>query len=196
MKILVIGASGTVGRAVVAALQGRHEILEASHGKSRFKVNLEKPDSIHALFEAAGVVDAVVCAAGEARFAPLAKLTEADFEVGLRSKLMGQVNLARAAIGRVATGGSITLTAGILSHRPMPGSAAISLVNAGIEGFVRAAALDSQRDIRVNAVSPPWVSETLQAMGKDPEEGRPAADVAQLYVRAVEGSDNGRIIEF
>ena len=75
------------------------------------------------------------------------------------------------------------------------GSAAICLVNAGLEGFVRAAALEAPRGIRVNAVSPPWVLETLQALGMQGVPGLPAATVARTYVRAVTGSENGAVLE-
>ncbi|MGA9993493.1 MAG: SDR family oxidoreductase, partial [Thiobacillaceae bacterium] len=95
----------------------------------------------------------------------------------------------------VADRGSFTLTSGILARTPMPGSAAISLINAGVEGFVRAAALEAPRGIRVNVVSPPWVSETLQALKMDPAQGLPAAVVARSYVRSVTGTDTGSTLE-
>jgi NAD(P)-dependent dehydrogenase (short-subunit alcohol dehydrogenase family) len=136
-----------------------------------------------------------VSCAGNAVFKPFAALTDADYELGLRSKLMGQVALARTAKDHLRDGGSITVTTGVLAMRPMPGSAAISLVNAGLEGFVRAAALEMPRRLRINAVSPPWVKETLLKLHMDPAPGLAAADVAKAYVAAVEGSYQGTIIE-
>ena len=133
--------------------------------------------------------------AGNAVFKPFAALTDADYELGLRSKLMGQVALARTAKDHLRDGGSITVTTGVLAMHPMPGSAAISLVNAGLEGFVRAAALELPRRLRINAVSPPWVKETLVKLRMDPAPGLAAADVAKAYVAAVEGSYQGTIIE-
>ena len=133
--------------------------------------------------------------AGNAVFKPFAALTDADYELGLRSKLMGQVALARTAKDHLRDGGSITVTTGVLAMRPMPGSATISLVNAGLEGFVRAAALEMPRRLRINAVSPPWVKETLIKLRMDPAHGLAAADVAKAYVAAVEGSYQGTIIE-
>ena len=90
-----------------------------------------------------------------------ADLTDADYELGLRSKLMGQVTLARVAKDHLRDGGSITLTTGILAMHPMPGGASVWMVNAGLEGFVRAAALEMPRNLRINAVGPPWVKETM-----------------------------------
>lgn len=178
MRILVIGATGTIGRAIVEALTAHHEVIPASHRSTPLTVDLAQPDSIRALYRAVGPVDAVVCAAGQARFAPLAGLSDDDFQFCLANKLMGQVNLVRLGLDQVRESGSFTLTSGVLARAPMPGSAAISLVNAGLEGFARAAALEAPRGIRVNVVSPPWVTETLQTLHMDPSLGQPAAAVA------------------
>lgn len=195
MRVAVVGATGTIGRAIVEALARRHEIVPVSRQQSAHRVDLEDPDSIARMYRAIGGVDAVISAAGLAKFAPLAQLTDEDFALSVRNKLLGQVNLVRLGLGEIADGGSITVTSGILARQPSPGSAAVSLVNAALEGFVRAAALESPRGIRVNAVSPPWVSETLLALGMPPADGLPAAVVAQAYVRSVEGSDTGAVIE-
>jgi|SRR5690348_13112929 NAD(P)-dependent dehydrogenase (short-subunit alcohol dehydrogenase family) len=193
MRILVIGATGTIGKAVVAAL-GRHEIIPASRHKAHEQVDIADPASLRALFQRVGRVDAIVSAAGNAAWKPQAELTDADFQFSLSNKLMGQVNVGRYGFAQVNDGGSITLTSGILAQQPMKGSAAVSLVNAGLEGFTRAAALEAPRRIRVNVVSPPWVSETLKSMGQDPSGGLPAKEVARSYVESVEGTDTGQVI--
>ena len=107
---------------------------------------------------------------------------------------MGQANLVRIGQRFIADGGSFTLTSGVLSQEPIKGSASISMVNAGLEGFVRAAALELPRGIRVNVVSPPWVTETLIARKMDPSRGMPAASVAQAYLVSVEGSMTGQTL--
>ena len=193
MRILLIGATGTIGRAVAAALS-KHDLILASHHKAPEHVDISDPTSIRTLLTRVGQVDAIVSAAGNAAWKPLADLTDADFEFSLRNKLMGQVNLARVGFASVRDGGSITLTSGVLGQAPMVGSGAVSLVNAGLEGFGRAAALEAPRGIRVNVVSPPWVSETLQAMGQDPKGGLPASVVARAYVGSVEGKATGAVI--
>jgi NAD(P)-dependent dehydrogenase (short-subunit alcohol dehydrogenase family) len=190
---LVIGATGSIGAAVVHALEARHEVLSASQTRSALKVDLADPNSIKQLYANVGPLDAVVSAAGESAFRPLLALSDADFALCLTSKLMGQVNLVRFGADLLADGGSFTLTTGILSRQPMPGSAAISAANAGLEGFVRAAALELPRGQRINAVAPGWVRETLVAMKMDPEPGMPAAQVAETYVRAVEGDATGQV---
>jgi NAD(P)-dependent dehydrogenase (short-subunit alcohol dehydrogenase family) len=195
MRILIVGASGTIGRAIVAALKGRHDLVLASRREAPEQVDIGDPASIRALYARVGRVDAVVSAAGQAAFKPLTELTDADFALSLGNKLMGQVNLVRLGIASLADGGSFTLTAGSLAREPAPSAAAISLVNAGLEGFARSAALDLPRGQRINVVSPPWVSETLRAIGRDPSVGLPAADVARAYVASVEGKQTGAVLD-
>ena len=194
MRILIIG-TGTIGRAVVAALSAGNEIISASLRSTTHKVDIADPASIQQMYRSLGKLDAVVCAAGQAKFAPLAQLSDPDFRFSLDNKLMGQVSIVRLGFEHVQDGGSFTLTAGSLAQEPMPGSAAISLVNAGIEGFARAAALEAPRRIRVNAISPPWVTETLQALKMDLPDGLPAAIVARAYVRSVTGTDSGSVLK-
>ena len=194
MKVLLIGAAGTIGREIAAALSPTHKVIPASRTKSAHKVDMADPDSIRKMYEEVGQVDAVISAAGEAKFAPLAALTEEDFQFCLSNKLMGQINLVRLGFDFVSDAGSFILTSGVLAQQPMAGGAAISVVNAGLEGFARAAALESPRKIRVNIVSPPWVKETLAALGMDTSQGTPAATVARAYVQALEGSGTGKVV--
>jgi NAD(P)-dependent dehydrogenase (short-subunit alcohol dehydrogenase family) len=195
MRVIVIGATGTIGRAAADTLVERHEVVRVGHSGGELRVDLEAPASIQALFRAAAPFDAVVCCAGNATFKPLAELGDEGFALGLRSKLMGQVNVVRLGLAHVADGGSFTLTSGVLAREPMPGSAAISPVNAAVEAFARAAALELPRGLRVNVVSPPWVSETLETMGMDPAGGVPARKLAAAYVQCVEGTMNGETVD-
>jgi NAD(P)-dependent dehydrogenase (short-subunit alcohol dehydrogenase family) len=195
MRILVVGATGTIGRAVAVALQSGHEVVPASRSSTPITLDIADPQSIAAMYRQVGIVDAVVSATGDARFGPLAQLSDEDFRFSIANKLLGQVNLVRLGFEHVRDGGSFTVTSGILARSPMVGSAAISLVNAALEGFARAAALEAPRGIRVNAVSPPWVAETLEKLGMDPVTGLPAAVVARAYLQSVTGKQTGAVIE-
>jgi NAD(P)-dependent dehydrogenase (short-subunit alcohol dehydrogenase family) len=194
MKVIVIGSTGIIGAAVVRALGARHQVVGASR-RGDPRVDLEDSASIAALFRAIPDVDAVVCCGGEAVYKPLPQLTEQDFASSLNSKLMGQVRVVRAAMPVLKPGGSITLTSGTAAQRPSPGTATFSLVNAGLEGFARAAALEATRGVRVNVVSPPWVDETLALLGMQAPEHLSAAQVANAYVAAVEGKHQGEILD-
>ncbi len=194
MRVVVVGATGVIGTEVAKALAAKkHDVVRASRN-GEVKVDVTDPASLRSLFDEIGDVDAVVSCAGDAAFKPFAELTEADYLLGLRSKLMGQVSLTLIAKDRLREGGSITLTTGVLALQPMPGSASISMVNAGLEGFVRAAALEMPRRLRINAVSPPWVKETLLKLGMDPTPGLASAVLAKTYVAAVEGTQEGQIL--
>ncbi len=195
MKVIVIGATGTIGSAVVRAIGNRHEVIPVSFSKAVIKVDIADRTSIMNMFKATGRVDAVISAAGLAKFGPMASLTDTDFALGLDNKLMGQVNVVRLGMEYVSDNGSFTLTSGILSRKPMIGSSAISLVNSALEGFVRAAALEMPRGIRINVVSPNWVVDTLKAFNMDPTIGTPVEVVAGAYLQALEGSMNGAVLD-
>jgi NAD(P)-dependent dehydrogenase (short-subunit alcohol dehydrogenase family) len=195
VRILIVGASGTIGRAIVAALAPGHDLVPVSRQTSPVAVDIQDPESIAAMYRTVGPVGAVVCAAGDVAFAPLAELSDTDFDFSLKNMLMGQVNLVRRGLVSVADGGSLTLTTGTLSQQPMRGGAAISLVTAGLEGFVRAAALEAPRGIRINAIRPPWVTETLLGRGMDLRDSLPAAVVARSYLQSLFGQGSGVIIE-
>jgi NAD(P)-dependent dehydrogenase (short-subunit alcohol dehydrogenase family) len=166
----------------------------ASKQKAHERVDIADPASIRALYKRVGKLDAVVSASADAKFAPLATLTDDDFTFSIRSKLMGQVNLIRYGFDSVSDGGSFTITSGTLAREPMVGGAAASLVNGALHSFARAAALEAPRAIRVNVVSPPWVTETLIALEMDPSIGIPAAEVARAYVESIEGTQTGAVL--
>lgn len=195
MRVIVIGATGTIGSAVVAALSARHEVVAVGNTNGAIRVDLASADSIQQMFQAVGKFDALVSTAGRAAFASLDDLKDADFQLGLSNKLMGQVNLVRIGRQFANDRASFTLTSGVLSREPMKGSASISMVNAGLEGFARAAALELPRGMRINVVSPPWVTETLIARKMDPSIGLPAATVAKAYLASVEGTATGQTLD-
>lgn len=196
MTVLHVGATGTIGEAVAAALErAGHEVVRVGHSSGEHTVELSERSSIEDLYAAVGPVDAVVCTAGVAKFGPVDELDDDAYRTSIENKLMGQVNLVRVGIGRVRDGGSFTLTSGTLSTAPDPGTAAVAMVGGAVEAFGRAAALDLEGRHRVNVVSPGSVAETRQAMGMDPMPGLWAADLAAYYVRSVGGDNTGRIVE-
>ncbi|WP_431040857.1 short chain dehydrogenase [Streptomyces sp. P1-3] len=192
MKIIVIGATGTIGRAVAAALETEHEVIRASRNGST-RVDLEIPASIDALFDTVGKVDAVICCAASGQLTPLTSPSDDEFTLGLQGKLLGQVALLRRALNHVRDGGSITLTSGTFQE-PTPGGSFGALVNAGLEAFVQAAAIEMPRGLRVNAISPGWVKEILEKLGMDNGGGTPLSDVAHAYMQVVTGEMQGQAL--
>ncbi|GAA4804063.1 short chain dehydrogenase [Lysobacter hankyongensis] len=195
MNILLIGAQGTLGRAVAEELGPRHTLITAGRNSGDLRIDLTDRDSIAAALARAGQLDAVISAAGNVAFGGLLELTPEQWEIGLRDKLMGQVNLALLAAPLLADGGSITLTTGVLAEDPIRYGASATLVNAGIEGFVRAAALELPRGVRINAVSPGVLQESMP--GYAPYfrgfEAVPAARAALGFSRSVEGAQTGQV---
>ena len=194
MKVLLIGATGTIGKAVTERLAGDHQIIAAGYSDGDVQVDLGQADSIRAMFEQVGKVDAVISTAGLASFAPLSNHTDADYQLALNNKLMGQVNLVRIGREYINQSGSITLTSGVLSRQPMPGSASISMVNGALESYVKAASLELDQ-LRLNVVAPVFVKETMAMMGMDTAGGVSAADTAKAYEAAVTGTMHGETLD-
>ena len=195
MKIIIIGASGTVGRAVAQELSQRHEVIHVGRTQGDYQVDITSQQSVESLFEKTGRVDAIVSATGNLFFGPLATMTDGDFNQGLQDKLLGQIRLALTGQHYLNDGGSITLISGIVAHEPIAQGVNATTVNAGLEGFVRAAACELPRGIRINLISPTVLTESAAAYdGFFPGFASvPAASVAQAYRRSVEGIQSGRI---
>ena len=195
MKIIIIGASGTVGRAVAQELSQRHEVIHVGRTQGDYQVDITSQQSVESLFEKTGRVDAIVSATGNLFFGPLATMTDGDFNQGLQDKLLGQIRLALTGQHYLNDGGSITLISGIVAHEPIAQGVNATTVNAGLEGFVRAAACELPRGIRINLISPTVLTESAAAYdGFFPGFASiPAASVAQAYRRSVEGVQSGRI---
>lgn len=193
MKILLVGASGTIGKAVEKALSEDHSIITANYSGGDVQVDLGSPASIQAMFAKVGAVDAIISTAGVANFGAFEELTEADYALALQNKLMGQINLIRFGLASINTGGSITLTSGILSREPIPGSTVISMANGALESYVKAAVLELS-STRLNVVAPVFVKETMAMMGMDTDGGLSAADTAKAYVSAVTGNMTGQTL--
>ncbi|PSW09366.1 short chain dehydrogenase [Photobacterium rosenbergii] len=191
-KVLVLGSTGLVGKALVEKLEGTVEVVEASFNHPENSFDIANPQSLKALFEKVGKVDAILCTAGVVRMADWATADDAEWEFGIQNKMMGQINTLRFGEKYVKDGGAIVLSTGILAQYPFKGSSIVTIVNAAVEAAVKSAAVEVDR-IRFNAVSPGWVAETMVAMGMDPEPGMPAADVAQFYIDLMNDSHSGDI---
>jgi NAD(P)-dependent dehydrogenase (short-subunit alcohol dehydrogenase family) len=195
MKIILVGASGTIGQAIDRELRERHDIVRVGRNSGELRVDISDPASIRRLFEQAGPFDALISAAGNAHFGALEELSAKEFAVGLDDKLMGQVNLVLIGREFANDGASFTLTSGVLSEDPIRYGAAVSTVNAALDGFVRAAAIELPRGLRINGVSPTILEESLPAYGPYFRgfKAVPAATVALAYAKSAEGRQTGQV---
>jgi NAD(P)-dependent dehydrogenase (short-subunit alcohol dehydrogenase family) len=195
MKALLIGGTGTIGSAVLKELEGRHEVLTVGKNSGDLQVDITDEHSVAKLFERAGRVDAIIATTGSLHFGPLAETTAEQFNFGLQDKLLGQVRLALVGQHFLNDCGSITLTSGIVSDEPILQGSNATTVNAAIEGFVRAAAIELRRGLRINVVSPSIVTESSAVYGPffPGFETVPVTRVALAYRRSVEGPQTGRV---
>lgn len=196
MRILIIGGNGTIGKRVSGYFSQKHEVIIAGRSSGVVKVNIEDSSSIQSLFDELGKLDAIICIAGEAKWADFDSLTEADYFIGLRSKLMGQVNVVRIGKNYLNPNGSITLSTGILADDPVIKTASAAMVNGGIHSFVQAVDLEMEHGIRVNVVSLGMVEDSYEKY-KDYFPGHnpvPMTKAINAYTRSVEGRDRGEII--
>ncbi|VXB96808.1 short chain dehydrogenase [Maribacter litoralis] len=196
MKILIIGGNGTIGKTVVSHFEEKNEILIAGRTNGDVNVDIADSSSIKSMFDDIGKVDAIICIAGEAKWADFNELTEEDYYIGLKSKLMGQVNLVRIGQNYLSSNGSITLSTGILADDPVVKTTSAAMVNGGIHSFVQAVALEIENGIRVNVVSSGMVEDAYDKY-KDYFPGHnpiPMKKVINGYVRSVNGKGNGEII--
>jgi NAD(P)-dependent dehydrogenase (short-subunit alcohol dehydrogenase family) len=192
MKVAVIGATGTLGKAISTLLSDKgHEIIRISR-HTQPRLDLDDPASIDAFYKTLGEVDAIISAAGNASFGLLSELSDEQVQVGLTSKLLGQVNLVRKGLSNVRPGGVFILTGGYWAYNPWPKTSAIAMVNAGLEGFIRGAALDLQDSRRIIIVHPPVVRELAAQLGMDGEFWPSAATVAKTYLMALESTITGQ----
>lgn len=196
MKILLVGASGTLGQAVAAVLGAHHQLIRAGRHGGDVQVNLTDDASVQALFDRVGTLDAVIATTGNVHFGPLAGMSTAQFNLGLQDKLLGQVRLALAAQHHLTPGGSITLTSGIISAQPIRDGTNATAVNAALEGFVRGAACELlPRGLRINVVSPNVLVESMDDYGAFFPGFEPvtAHRAALAYQRSVEGVQSGQV---
>lgn len=196
MKIIYIGAEGKVGSCAYEALKEQHEVITAGRTTGSERIDITSEDSIIALFEKVGKVDAIVNAAGAAKWEAFENLTEEDFYVGIKSKMMGQVNLVRVGATYLNEGGSITLTTGILADDPVNGACGAALVNGGINAFVKAVSREALGKFRINVVSPGLLEKSAEALGDWFPGHIPVSTgaVAAGYLRSVLGNVTGEVI--
>ena len=196
MQILIIGGDGTIGTTLVSHFAAKYKVIKAGRNSGDVSVDISDSSSIKEMFEEVGRVDAIICAAGEAKWAMFDQLSEDDFYIGFRSKLMGQVNLVRIGKDYLNEGGSITLTTGILADDPVQMTTSAAMVNGAIHSFVKAVVLDLRERIRVNVVSCGLVEDAVEKY-KDYFPGHHPISMNKMlrgYIRSVEGKGTGEII--
>lgn len=196
MRIIVVGATGDIGQAACKELEQRHEIITVGRSGGDYQVDVADMNAVKSLYDTVGAFDAVVSCAGDATFAPLSEMDQKAFIVGLRQKVMGQVNLVLAGLDVIADGGSFTLTSGVLDRDPIRMGTNAATANGALAGFVKSAAIEMTRGLRVNVVSPGMLDVSAPRYGAwfQGHKPVPSHDVGLAYVKCVEGALTGQVV--
>ncbi|MCX2494607.1 short chain dehydrogenase [Pedobacter sp. PF22-3] len=196
MKIIIVGATGTLGKKVAEAFASKHEIIRVGNTKGDVQVDITNETSIKNMFEQIGAFDALISTSGKGPFAPVNQLTGEVFKSGLLDKLLGQVNLVLIGQHYINKGGSFTLTSGILAENPVAAGSALSTINGGLNAFVLASAPELGNGIRINAVSPNVVEDSPAYFESFPGEIPVTMEkVVKAYEKSVLGILTGQVIK-
>jgi len=195
MKIIIVGASGTMGKHLISELEKDHEIIKVGSNSGDIQADITSPGSLEKMFEKAGAFDALICTAGPTYVGPWKKMTHTEFRKGIEGKLMGQINLVLIGQHYINPKGSFTLITGELAYEPQLNFANASAANGAIDAFVRAAAIELENDVRINAVSPTVIENSPQYFPYFP--GDIPVTMKRLeygFRKSVFGSGTGQVI--
>ena len=195
MKVIIVGGNGALGKTAVDALSSRHEVIKVGRSSGDVRADIEDIDSIRAMYQQVGKVDAVISAVGHGHFGGVTDMTTEQFMKGINHKVLPQVNLVLEGFDYINDGGSFTVTSGVLNRDPISGGSSSAAANGALDGFVLGAAVDMPRGIRINAVSP----EVLE-VSREKYDGffRGHVHVSEeavglAYSKAVEGCLTGQV---
>ncbi len=196
MKVIVVGAAGDIGQAACDELAKRHDIITAGRSTGDVRVDIADLAAVGDLYRKVGEFDAVVSCAGDATFVSLAEFTQDSFMLGLRQKVMGQINLVLAGLKVIADGGSFTLTSGVLDRDPIRMGTNAATANGALAGFVKSAAIEMPRGLRINAVSPGLLDVSEPRYGKwfHGHKPVPSSEVGRAFAKSVEGALTGQVL--
>jgi NAD(P)-dependent dehydrogenase (short-subunit alcohol dehydrogenase family) len=196
MKIIIVGASGTMGKHLAGAFEKEHEIIRAAAKGGDFQVDITSAESIETFFRQVGPFDALISTAGPTYVGPWKKMSEKEFRKGIDGKMMGQINLVLIGQHFINPKGSFTLITGALTHDPQKNFANASAANGAVEAFVRAAAIELENGIRINAVSPTVIENSPHYFPFFP--GDIPVTMQQLefgFRKSVFGANTGQVIK-
>ncbi len=196
MKLVIVGATGTMGKHLSRAFENEHEVIKAASKGADIQVDITSTESIETMYQQIGGFDALICTAGPTYVGPWKKMTDREFRRGVEGKLMGQINLVLIGQHYINPKGSFTLITGALTHEPQLNFANASAANGAVEGFVRAAAIELENGIRINAVSPTVIDDSPHYFSFFP--GDIPVTMKQLeygFRKAVFGANTGQVIK-
>ena len=194
-RIIIVGASGTMGRYLTSAFEKEHEVVKVGTKSGDYQVDITSTDAIEKFYKEVGAFDALISTAGPTFVGPWKNLTDKEFRKGVDGKMMGQINLVLIGQHYIKQKGSFTLISGALTYEPQLYFANASAANAAVEAFVRAAAIVLENGIRINAVSPTVIENSPHYFAYFP--GEIPTTMKQLeygFRKSVFGANTGQVI--
>lgn len=191
-KVILVGSTGVIGSKVKELLSAEYEVITVNRTSGDYQVDMADVNAVENMFKEIDAFDALITTSGYGKWGSIDEHSIQDFHDGLNSKLMGQVNMVMIGRKYANEGASFVVSTGILAQYPVEGGLSLGMINAGLEAFVRGAALE-MKNMTINAVSPSFAKETMELMGMDSSTGVPAIEFAKLYKEAIESGKSGEI---
>lgn len=195
-KIIVIGATGKLGKVVVEGLQKDYEVIRASRSGPDLKIDAFDFESVSDVLASIGPFDGLVSCIGGTPFKIFDELTMEDFAAGLSTKCFSQLNLAKAAIPFLRENGSITLTSGIIGDEPIIAGSCAAAANGALNMCVSTLAAEYAGKLRINVVSPSIIENSVDHYGMlfDGFEPTSNQSIIHAYRRTISAPITGQVL--
>lgn len=194
-KIVVVGATGRLGRVVVGGLSD-YEVIRAGRSGPDLKIDALDFESVSDVFASVGTFDGLISCIGGTPFKTFEELTMEDFALGLSKKCFSQLNLAKAAIPYLTESGSITLTSGIIGDEPILAGSCAAAANGALNMCVSTLAAEYAGKLRINIVSPSIIENSVEDYGMlfDGFEPTSKKRIVEAYRRTISAPISGRVL--
>ena len=195
-KIIVVGATGKLGRVVVEGLQKDYEVIRAGRSGPDLKIDAFDFESVSDILASVGPFDGLVSCIGGTPFKTFEELTMDDFAAGLSTKCFSQLNLAKAVIPFLSENGSITLTSGIIGDEPIIAGSCAAAANGALNMCVSTLAAEYAGKLRINVVSPSIIENSVDHYGMlfDGFEPTSNESIIHAYRRTISAPITGRVM--
>jgi NAD(P)-dependent dehydrogenase (short-subunit alcohol dehydrogenase family) len=194
-KIVVVGATGRLGRVVVGGLND-YEVIRAGRSGPDLKIDALNFESVSDVFASIGTFDGLISCIGGTPFKTFEELTMEDFALGLSKKCFSQLNLAKAAIPYLTENGSITLTSGIIGDEPILAGSCAAAANGALNTCVSTLAAEYAGKLRINIVSPSIIENSVEDYGMlfDGFEPTSKKRIVEAYRRTISAPISGKVL--
>jgi 3-oxoacyl-[acyl-carrier protein] reductase len=158
-KIVVIGGSKGIGKAIVTSLVGENKVinisrsdtLEPHQNLTHFSLNI-LTDDLPAIEE----IDSLIYCPGSINLKPIARLKLEDFREDFEINVIGAVKAIQHFLPSLKKGTkpSILLFSTVAAKLGMPFHASIAAAKSAVEGLTKSLGAELAPSIRVNAIAP------------------------------------------